>query len=184
MPKPNTYCEFVATLKDDNVHRVYHDTQYGFPIESDNDLFGRLVLEINQAGLNWTTILKKQENFRIAYQQFDIQKVASYTEKEQKRLLNDSGIIRNKLKVHAAIYNAGQIIKLQQEYGSFKNWLEINCPMELKDWVKLFTKKFKFTGNEITNEFLMSSGYLKGAHEKECAIYDQIIHSKPKWIDM
>ena len=66
MPKPNTYCEFVVTVEDDNVHRVYHDTQYGFPIESDNELFGRLVLEINQAGLNWATILKKQENFRIA----------------------------------------------------------------------------------------------------------------------
>jgi len=183
MPKPNTYCEFVATVEDDNVHRVYHDTQYGFPIESDNELFGRLVLEINQAGLNWTTILKKQENFKIAYQQFDVQKVASYTEKERERLLSDSGIIRNKLKVNAAIYNAGQIIKLQQEYGSFKNWLEINCPMELKDWVKLFTQKFKFTGDEITNEFLMSSGYLKGAHDKGCAIYDQIIHSKPKWIN-
>jgi DNA-3-methyladenine glycosylase I len=155
MPKPNTYCEFVATVEDDNVHRVYHDTQYGFPIESDNELFGRLVLEINQAGLNWSTILKKQENFRIAYQQFDIQKVASYTEKERERLLNDSGIIRNKLKVNATIYNAGQIIKLQQEYGSFKNWLEINCPMELDDWVKLFKKIFKFTGGEITNEFLM-----------------------------
>ena len=184
MPKPNTYCEFVATVEDDNVHRVYHDTQYGFPIESDNELFGRLVLEINQAGLNWTTILKKQENFRIAYQQFDIQKVASYTEKERERLLNDSGIIRNKLKVNAAIYNAGQIIKLQQEYGSFKNWLDINYPMELDDWVKLFTQKFKFTGDEITNEFLISSGYLKGAHEKGGVIYDQIIHSKPKWIDV
>ena len=184
MPKPNTYCEFVATVEDDNVHRVYHDTQYGFPIESDNELFGRLVLEINQAGLNWTTILKKQENFRIAYQQFDIQKVASYTEKERERLLNDSGIIRNKLKVNAVIYNAGQIIKLQQEHGSFKNWLEINCLMELDDWVKLFKKIFKFTGGEITNEFLMSSGYIKGAHEKGCAIYKQIIHSKPKWIDV
>ena len=115
MPKPNTYCEFVATVEDDNVHRVYHDTHYGFPIKSDNELFGRLVLEINQAGLNWTTILKKQENFRIAYQQFDIQKVASYTEKERERLLSDSGIIRNKLKVNAAIYNAGQIINLQQK---------------------------------------------------------------------
>jgi len=182
MPNPNTYCEFVKTVEDDNVHRVYHDTQYGFPIESDNELFGRLVLEINQAGLNWITILKKQENFRIAYQQFDIRKVASYTEKERERLLNDSGIIRNKLKVNATIYNAGQIIKLQEEYGSFKNWLEINVPMEIKDWVKLFKKIFKFTGDEITNEFLISCGYLKGAHEKGCAVYDKIILSKPKWM--
>ena len=170
MPKPITYCEFVATVEDDNVHRVYHDTQYGFPIESDNELFGRLVLEINQAGLNWTTILIKQENFRIAYQQFDIQKVASYTEKERERLLNDSGIIRNKLKVNAVIYNAGQIIKLQQEYGLFKNWLEINCPMELDDWVKLFTKKIKFTGND--SKLILRVGP-DGKSEAVIAVYPQ-----------
>ena len=139
MPKPNTYCEFVATVEDDNVHRVYHDTQYGFPIESDNELFGRLVLEINQAGLNWTTILKKQENFRIAYQQFDIQKVASYTEKERERLLNDSGIIRNKLKVNAAIYNAEQIIKLQQEITTKLNYLKKwNRSFKVDKLLKLF----------------------------------------------
>jgi len=86
---PKTYCDFVAKLDETNLHRVYHDKQYGFPIEDDNELFGRLILEINQAGLSWTTILKKQNNFRKGYSAFSIQKVASYNERDIKRLLND-----------------------------------------------------------------------------------------------
>ena len=181
MPEFKSYCQFVTTAENDNVHRIYHDTQYGFPIYEDNELFGRLILEINQAGLNWTTILNKQENFSKSYLEFDIQKVASFTEKDRERLLSDAGIIRNKLKVNAAIHNAREILKLQKKYGSFKNWLDKNYPMKLDDWVKLFKKIFKFTGGEITNEFLLSSGYLKGAHEKGCPIYDKIINQNPRW---
>ena len=179
MTKFTTYCQFVASIEKDNVHRIYHDTQYGFPIHDDNELFGRLILEINQAGLNWTIILNKQGNFRKAYLDFDIQQVAYFTEKDRERLLSDAGIIRNKLKVNAAIYNAREIIKLQQEYGSFKNWLDKNHPMELDAWVKLFKKTFKFTGGEIIKEFLTSTGYLRGAHEKGCPIYDKILAQSP-----
>ena len=181
MTEFETYCQFVATVENDNVHKIYHDTQYGFPIDSDNELFGRLILEINQAGLNWTTILNKQENFRKAYLNFDIEKVASFTEKDKERLLNDAGIIRNKLKVNAAIHNAQEILKLQNEYCSFKNWLDKNHPLKLDEWVKLFKKTFKFTGGEITNEFLTSCGYLNGAHEKGCTIYNKILSQNPKW---
>jgi len=81
MPAPTSYCDFVEGLAQSNVHRTYHDTQYGFPIDSDDELFGLLILEINQAGLNWTTILNKQENFRKAYNNFSIKKVANYGEK-------------------------------------------------------------------------------------------------------
>jgi len=181
MAEFKTYCQFVATVENDNVHRIYHDTQYGFPINDDNELFGRLILEINQAGLNWTTILNKQDNFRKAYLDFDIQKVASFSEKDRERLLSDAGIIRNKLKVNAAIHNANQIIKLQIEYGSFKQWLDKNHPIKLDDWVKLFKKTFKFTGGEITNEFLTSSGYLKGSHEEGCPVYGYILPQNPMW---
>jgi len=181
MPEFKTYCQFVATVEDDNVHRIYHDTLYGVPIHDDNELFGRLILEINQAGLNWTTILKKQANFRKAYLAFDIQKVASFTEKDRERLLNDVGIIRNKQKVNAAIHNAGEILKLQKEHGSFKKWLDKNQPIKLDEWVKLFKITFKFTGGEITNEFLTSCGYVKGAHEKGCPIYNEILSKNPMW---
>ena len=168
-------------LELDNVHRIYHDTEYGFPIDNDNELFGRLILEINQAGLSWSTILNKKENFFKAYSGFDIGMVANYSEKDRERLLKDAGIIRNKLKVNAAIHNAQVIIGLQQEFDSFKKWLDHHHPKTKEEWVKLFKKTFKFTGGEITNEFLMSAGYLAGAHGEECPIYQKVLKHKPKW---
>ena len=178
-----TYCYFVGTQEKNNVHRIYHDTEYGFPLQSDNELFGRLVLEINQAGLSWSTILNKKDNFFKAYDNFDINIVANYDEEERARLLSDAGIIRNKLKVNAAIHNANQIIGLQQEYGSFKNWLDHHHPLSKDEWVKLFKKTFKFTGGEITNEFLMSSGYLKGAHHDNCPTHHKILDLNPRWME-
>lgn len=174
MAQPTSYCEYVSDLPLDNVHRVYHDTEYGFPIESDNELFGRLILEINQAGLSWTTILNKKENFRSAYSNFNISTVAKYTEEDRERLLNDAGIIRNKLKVNAAIHNAQQIQSIQHSHGSFKNWLDQHRGLTHPEWVKLFKQVFKFTGGEITKEFLMSTGYLPGAHIKSCWIYEKL----------
>lgn len=170
-----SYCEFVRDLPADNVHRQYHDHQYGFPLNDDNELFGRLILEINQAGLSWELILKKADNFRAAYANFDINTVAGFTDEDRERLLRDAGIIRNKLKVNAAIHNAQQIQKLQAEFGSFKAWLDHHHPMPKADWVKLFKKTFKFTGGEITGEFLMSTGYLPGAHDMGCPVGQALV---------
>jgi DNA-3-methyladenine glycosylase I len=181
MEKPPSSCEHVAFLEHDNVHRSYHDFQYGYPIDSDDELFCRLTLEINQAGLSWTTILKKQENFRKAFSNFDVKKVAKYEDFDTQRLLTDSGIIRNKLKINATLYNAIKIVALQEEHGSFKNWLVKNHPLPLEQWVQLFKKTFKFTGGEITKEFLISTGYLPGAHIPACATYDTVIKSNPMW---
>jgi DNA-3-methyladenine glycosylase I len=102
------------------LHKAYHDRLYGFPIHGDNELFGRLILEINQAGLSWETILKKEESFRKAYHNFDIKKVAGYSEKDRGRLMEDAGIIRNRLKINAAIENAKTILAIQKESGSFQ----------------------------------------------------------------
>jgi len=178
-----SYCDFSNALPTTNVNRKYHDTEYGFPIDSDDELFGRLILEINQAGLSWTTILNKKENFRKAYKNFSIKKIARFTEKDRARLLNDAGIIRNRLKVNAAIHNAQQILELQKTHGSFGKWLDANHPLDRAAWVKLFKKTFKFTGGEITNEFLMSSGYLPGCHDEDCPIYKKILKAKPKWLE-
>ena len=168
------YCDYVANLDINNLHKIYHDKQYGFPIKDDNELFGRLILEINQAGLSWITILKKQNNFRNAYSGFKIQKIAEYVEKDIQNLLNDPGIIRNRLKINAAIYNAQQVIWIQREFGSFSLWLENNRFRKLDDWVILFKKIFKFTGKEITKEFLISTGILEGAHTRNCPIFYKI----------
>ncbi len=178
-----TYCEAINQLKpaDYDLHKTYHDRLYGFPVHNDNELFCRLVLEINQAGLSWTTILKRQEHFRKAYHDFDIKKVAAYKEKDVLRLLSDVGIIRNKLKVNAAIENAKNILAIQKEFGSFKNWLDQHYPKDRADWTTLFKKTFRFTGGEIVNEFLLSTGYLPGAHHEDCAIYKIILKSNPTW---
>ena len=176
-----SYCTYCASFPAENLHKVYHDNEYGFPIEDDNLLFGRLLLEINQAGLSWNTILIKKGNFQKAYDNFNIQIIANYSENDRARLLSDAGIIRNKLKVNAAIHNAQQIIQLQEEHGSFKKWLDKNHPLTKEEWVKLFKKTFKFTGGEITNEFLLSTGYLRGAHDENCSVFDIILGHNPKW---
>lgn len=169
-----SYCLFVANRPADDVHRVYHDFHYGTPIQDDNELFGRLILEINQAGLSWDTILKKQDNFRTAYDVYDIATIAAYDEAKISELLQNAGIIRNKLKINAVIYNAQQILKIQKEFGSFKRWLDQQNPLSKAEWVALFRKEFKFVGGEIVNEFLMSTGYLPGAHDKACFRYQEL----------
>ncbi len=181
MEKPKTYCEAVARMALDSVHRQYHDHEYGFPISDDNLLFARLVLEINQAGLSWTTILNKKDHFFRAFEGFEIARVAQYGEENVNRLLSDPGIIRNRLKVQAVIHNAQVILDLQRLHGSFQAWLDSHHPKPIQDWVKLFKKTFKFTGGEIVNEFLMSTGYLPGAHVKECGVHAQVLACAPRW---
>lgn len=176
-----SYCVYCEKPETHDLHKVYHATKYGFPIENDNELFGRLILEINQAGLSWETILKKEMNFRKAYSDFDIYSVANYKQDDIDRLLMDSGIIRNKLKVNAAVHNAQQILQINQEFGSFKRWLDDNHPLTREEWTKLFRNTFKFVGGEIVNEFLMSTGYLPGAHDKNCPIFAEIDLLEPKW---
>jgi len=177
-----TYCEYCNSHPEDKFNKEYHDTEYGFPLNDDSLLFERLILEINQAGLSWITILKKADNFRKAYRKFDISKVAKFTEKDRARLLADAGIIRNRLKVNAAIVNAQKILELRKEHGSFKGWLDAHHPLTREEWTKLFKKTFVFTGGEIVNEFLMSTGYLEGAHEKNCPIYKKVASLRPAWM--
>lgn len=177
-----TYCDYVQNAGKDTVHRRYHDHEYGFPLHSDDELFARLVLEINQAGLSWETILKKKDNFFKAFDNFSIDKVARYTEKKKEKLLQDAGIIRNRLKVEAAVSNAKAIKAIQKEHGSFKNWLDLHHPKTKDEWVKLFKQTFRFTGGEIVNEFLMSTGYLPGAHAENCPVYKKVVKQKPMWL--
>ncbi len=179
-----SYCSAIESMQSHEkkaLHKNYHDNHYGFPIHDDNELFGRLILEINQAGLSWETILKKETSFRNAYSNFNVKKVAAYTEADRERLLADAGIIRNKLKVNAAIENAKAILVLQQEFGSFEKWLAHHHPKTKEEWVKLFKKTFRFTGGEIVNEFLMSIGYLRGAHSEHCPIHQHILKQNPMW---
>ena len=165
------------------LHGPYHDAEYGFPLEGDDPLFERLVLEINQAGLSWLTILRKREAFRTAFDTFSIKKVARYGERQRTRLLADPGIVRNRLKVDAAIENARRIEAIQRSHGSFGAWLDEHHPLHKAEWVRLFRKTFVFTGGEITGEFLMSTGYLPGAHEQSCPVYERVVAARPRWME-
>lgn len=162
-------------------HGPYHDTEYGFPVREDSVLLERLALEINQAGLSWLTILKKREGFHLAFEGFDVATVAAYGEAERARLLADAAIIRNRLKVDAVIENARRVAALADVHGSFADWLDAQHPLPKDEWVKLFKKTFKFTGVEITGEFLMSTGYLPGAHVETCPVHGAIMEHSPPW---
>jgi DNA-3-methyladenine glycosylase I len=174
----HTYCAVAPTHE---WHGPYHEREYGFPLEGDADLFERLVLEINQAGLSWLTILKKRDAFRRAYGGFDPAVVAAYGARDRRRLLADPDIIRNRLKVEAAIENAKRILELRKTHGSFAGWLAAHHPRDKKDWTELFKRTFRFTGGEIVGEFLMSIGYLEGAHDPSCPVYRRILKKRPAW---
>ena len=161
------------------LHGPYHDEEYGFPARDESVLFERLLLEINQAGLSWELMLKKRETMRAAYGGFDVDRVADYGEEDRLRLLADPGIIRNRLKVEAAIHNAQVIRGLRDSHGGFAEWLDANHPLDLDGWKRLFKKTFRFTGGEIVNEFLMSLGYLPGAHQEDCPVMHRIRKAAP-----
>ena len=189
------------------------------------------MLEINQAGLSWLTILKKKDAFRRAYAGFDPEVVARYGPREVRRLLADAGIIRNRLKVEAAIANARAVLELRESHASFAKWLDAHVWTDgttegrndgttegdattqgrktgtktqgrktdaktqgrkdakarhprrrtKEEWVQLFKQTFRFTGGEIVGEFLLSTGYLPGAHRKSCPVYPRVLAKRPAW---
>jgi len=166
------------------LHGPYHEAEYGFPSGDETVLFERLVLEINQAGLSWLTVLQKRPAFRKAFAGFDVDTVAGFGEKDRARLLADAGIIRNRLKVDAAIENARRVQALRDSHGGFASWLDAHHPLQKDDWVKLFKKTFLFTGGEITGEFLMSLGYLPGAHRAGCPVLARLESVRPRWMEV
>lgn len=164
-------------------HGPYHDQEYGFPLRGDAELFERLVLEINQAGLSWLTVLKKRAAFRRAYAGFDPARVARFGAEDRARLLNDAGIIRNRQKVDAAIHNAAVVLAMRRDHGSFAAWLDHHHPLSPAEWVWLFKRRFRFTGEQITGEFLMSTGYLPGAHSADCPVQARLRLARPPWLE-
>jgi len=163
------------------VHRLYHDAEYGFPANDERVLFERLMLEINQAGLSWLTILNKRAAFRAAFADFEVDRVAAFGPADFDRLLADPGIVRNRLKIEAAIENARRIRTLRDSHGSFGLWLDAHHPRPPEAWTQLFRKTFRFTGGQIVGEFLMSLGYLPGAHEPDCPVFARIGELSPPW---
>lgn len=172
------YCAFASRHP---VHADYHAREYGFPVREDRLLFERLVLEINQAGLSWELMLRKREHFRAAFEGFDPARVAGYGEGDRARLLADAGIVRNRLKIDAVIHNAGVITGFARTHGGFAQWIDQHHPRGKAEWVVLFKRHFRFTGGEIVNEFLMSAGWLPGAHDPDCPVYAEVVRQQPPW---
>ena len=163
------------------VHDSYHATEYGFPNRDETALFERLVLEIMQAGLSWELILKRRAGMVVSFAGFKVDRIAAFGEADTARLLADPAIIRNRLKVAAIIENARRVQALRASHGGFADWLDAHHPLDKPTWVKLFAKTFKFTGGEIVGEFLMSLGYLPGAHTEDCPVHARILALGPPW---
>ena len=180
-PDGTGYCDFVLKETANPLHRIYHDQEYGFPQSEDNILFERLTHEVFQAGLSWETILKKRAAFALAFDGFDVKSVANYGPEKVDALVQNQGIIRNRMKIDATIYNANQILALTESSGSFKNWIDARHPQQMDDWIKLFKAQFKFMGKEVVGTFLQSLGYLPYAHHPQCPTYSIIMAQTPAW---
>ncbi len=173
------YCD---TAPDHPVHRPYHDLEYGFPLDDEAGLFERLCLEIFQAGLSWLIVLRKRPALVAAFDGFDPARVAAYGVADQARLMADAGIIRNRRKIDAVIENARRVVALRASHGSFAAWIAAHHPLTKAEWVKVFRQTFLFMGAEVVNEFLMSIGYLPGAHRDTCPVFARIRERNPAWM--
>ena len=176
----------------DPLYRAYHDDEWGVPVHDDRRLFAFLVLEGAQAGLSWLTILKKRENYRKAFHDFDCERIARYTDADVARLLADAGIVRNRLKIASAIQNARSVLAIQEAYGSLAAYLwryvdgvprqnawgsmaEIPARTELSDAMSRDLKKrgFKFVGSTICYAFMQAVGMVND-HTTDCYRHQEI----------
>ncbi|MBN1111329.1 MAG: DNA-3-methyladenine glycosylase I [Bacteroidales bacterium] len=184
-----TRCAWCGT---DPLYIAYHDTEWGVPVKDDKLLFEFLILETFQAGLSWITILRKRENFRKAFDNFDYKKIALYNEEKTLELLSDAGIIRNKLKIKAAITNAVAFQQIQKEFGSFSNYIwsfvnnnpiknswntlnELPAKTDLSDKISKDLKKrgFKFVGSTVIYAHMQATGMIND-HIIDCFRYNEV----------
>lgn len=176
----------------DELYEAYHDKEWGVPVKDDDTLFEFLILETFQAGLSWITILRKRENFIKAFDQFDYKKIAKYDQAKKDILLQDAGIIRNKLKVNSTITNAQLFMQVQEEFGSFSNYIwdfvdgkpiknkiknykagPANTPLSDRVSKDLKKRGFKFVGSTVVYAFMQAVGMVND-HELKCFRYDEV----------
>ena len=176
----------------DELYEAYHDNEWGVPVKDDATLFEFLILETFQAGLSWITILRKRENFKKAFDHFDYKKIADYDQTKVDALLQDAGIVRNKLKIHATISNARAFMKVQEEFGSFSkyiwafvegkpiknsfsNYKDAPAKTTLSDVLSKDLKKrgFKFVGSTVVYAHMQATGMVND-HEISCFRYEEV----------
>lgn len=177
----------------DSIYIKYHDEEWGVPVHDDQKLFEMLILEGAQAGLSWITVLKKRENYRKAFNNFDVIKISKYSQKKIEKLLENPGIIRNRLKINATVTNATEFLKVQKEFGSFDKYIwqfvdykpiinkfnsmnDLPANTEISDLMSKDLKKrgFKFVGSTICYAFMQATGMVND-HIKECFRYKELL---------
>jgi DNA-3-methyladenine glycosylase I len=192
MPSRSSDTKRCGWVGKDPLYQEYHDHEWGVPLHDDRQLFEMLILEGAQAGLSWITVLKKRENYRRAFDQFDARKIARYDGRKKRALLNDAGIIRNRLKIDATIGNACAFLDIVDEYGSFSDYLwdfvdgrpivnrwralsQIPVSTEKSDALSKALKKrgFKFVGTTICYSFMQAVGMVND-HTRDCFRYSQV----------
>ena len=183
-------CEWVP--EDNEIYKDYHDTEWGVPLHDDNQLFEKIILDGVQAGLSWLIVLRKRAHYRKVYSNFDVKKVAGYSQEKIEELLKDKGIIRNRLKVNASVSNASAFIKIQNEFGTFDKYIwgfvdgktimnkwrslsEIPSRSEISDRMSIDLKKrgFKFVGTTICYAFMQAVGMVND-HIIDCFRYEEV----------
>jgi len=183
-------CEWVTK---EELYIEYHDKEWGVPVYDDRKLFEMLCLEGAQAGLSWWTILKKRENYKEAFDNFEAEKIVKYTEEKLEQLMQDKGIVRNRRKIESVVTNAKAFLKIREEYGSFSNYIwkfvdnkpiinlwksieEVPASTELSDKISKQLKKdgFKFVGSTICYSFMQAVGMVND-HTTECFCYTKLI---------
>jgi DNA-3-methyladenine glycosylase I len=196
MSSKNSEKKRCAWVSSDPLYLDYHDREWGVPLRDDRQLFEMLILEGAQAGLSWITVLKKRENYRRAFDQFDVRKIARYGARKKRALLNDAGIIRNRLKIDATIGNARAFLDIVEEYGSFSDylWAFVDGRPIVNRWRKLSqvpvsteqsdalskalkSRGFKFVGTTICYSFMQAVGMIND-HTQDCFRYSQISPSR------
>ena len=192
MPSKSADTKRCAWVSDDPLYQEYHDREWGVPLHDDRRLFEMIILEGAQAGLSWITVLKKRENYRLAFSQFDAQKIARYDARKKRTLMNNAGIIRNRLKIDATIGNARSFLKVVEEHGSFSDylWEFVDGRPIVNRWRKLSdvpvstpisdalskalkSRGFKFVGTTICYSFMQAVGMVND-HTRDCFRHSQV----------
>ena len=195
MPSKSANKKRCGWVGDDPLYLDYHDREWGVPLHDDRQLFEMIILEGAQAGLSWITILKKRENYRLAFNQFDVQKIARYDARKKRTLMNNAGIIRNRLKIDATIGNARSFLEIVEQYGSFSDYLwdfvdgrpivnrwrklaDVPVSTEKSDALSkaLKSRGFKFVGTTICYSFMQAVGMVND-HVTTCFRYAEVAKS-------
>jgi len=169
--EPKAFCTQAAALPNTDLRRLYHDTEHGLLPNHDDELFGRFLLCVMEAGIGVEAILRKKEWIRRAFANYRLEEIAAFGEQEIEALREDGTIVRNERKIRSIVYNAGAVLELREFSDSWRHWLLEQHPRSTEQWGALFKTHFQLSGGQIFTKFLVGTGFLEGAHTEDCPMY-------------